>query len=813
MSGGPISTAGSNALTLTGSDFTSASAVFIGSTPAASFSVGGGGTSITLVTPALPAGVYDVTVTTPSGTSATCSGDQVTCVATALPTVTSISYSGTPTTAGGSAVTISGTYFTGAVSVTFGDIPATFTVTNDNTIAATAPPQWAGTVDIRVTTYAGTSAPNAADRFTYAVNGTPAVTSLDTSSGTTAGGTSVTVYGNYFTDAVNVMFGSTPASSFTVNSGTSITAVAPPQVAGTVDVIVSTNSGTSQTSSNDQFTYSAAAAPVVSSVSPGTGSTAGNTQVTITGTGFTGAIGVVFGSVAATDFSVDSTGTQITVTAPAQAAAGNLDVRITTYAGTSPVTSNDQFTYTAASVPAVTGFDVNSSPTAGGVVVTVLGTNFTGATEVTFDGSAASFSVVSDTAILAVAPAHAATSGVYVQVTTFAGTSPMGSASSFAYSDAPVVPPTVSGLSTSSGTTAGGTVVMITGSHLGDVTGLFFGGRPAAVFVVNSGEQITAVTPADIAGQDDISMTIPGQSTPLNVGQFTFVAASAPAVTGVSYAEPATPASSAPVTITGTDFTGTSTVSFDGISTSFTVYSATTIVAISPPHAAGTIDITVTTPTGTSAITSYDQFTYSNGSAPSISSISPGSAGTGGGDVVSILGSNLSDATAVTFNTTNAAFSVVSDSLIFATVPAHTAGTGIAVTVTNETGISSAASFTYTAAAGPSVSNIAPANGPSTGGTLVTIVGSGFTGATRSNSAASPRPTSRCFRTRPSWPWLRRRIRSRHRTSPSSPRAARRPLPPATSTRITRHRARHWLVSQSIGLRPDGHVHGHSEHQ
>ena len=284
----------------------------------------------------MPPGVYNIaTVTTPSGTSATGSGDQVTCLAAALPTVTGISCSETPTTAGGADVTVSGTCFTGAVSVTFGGIPATFTVTNDNTIDATAPPQWAGTVNICVTTYAGTSATNASDRFTYTLNSTPAVTSLDTSSGTTASSTTVTIDGNS-SAAFNVMFGSTPASSFTVNSDTSITAVAPPQAVGTVDMTVCTYSGTSQTSSNDQFTYSAAAAPVVTSVSPATGSTAGTTLVTITGTDFAGATGVLFGSVPATDFSVDATGTQITVTAPAQAAASNLDVHISTYAGTSP---------------------------------------------------------------------------------------------------------------------------------------------------------------------------------------------------------------------------------------------------------------------------------------------------------------------------------------------------------------------------------------------------------------------------------------------------------------------------------------------
>jgi len=729
VSGGPISTAGGNTLTLTGNSFTSASAVFIGTTPAASFTVSSG-TSITLVTSALPADVYDITVTTPSGTSAAGSGDLVTCTAASTPTVTGISYSGTHTTAGGTDVTISGTYFTGAVSVTFGDVPASFTVTNSTTIHATSPAQWAGTVDVRVTTYAGTTATNSSDNFTYTVNSAPSVSNLgSTTSGTTAGGTSVTINGSHLIDAYSVMFGDTPASSFTVNNDNLITAVAPPHATGVVDVIVSTYSGTSVTSSSDQFTYSAATAPAVTSVSPSSGSTAGNTQVTITGTDFTGTTGVVFGSVAATDFSVDSTGTHITVTAPAQDPATNLDVRVTTYAGTSPTTSNDYFTYNAASAPTVTGFDRSSSPTAGGVVVTVIGTNFTGATAVTFDGTSAAFTVISDTALVATTPAHAATSGIYVRVATHSGTSSTGGSSSFSYSDPSVNLPTVSSLTTSSGTTAGGTVVTLTGSYLGDVTGLSFGDTPVTLFAVNSDSQVTAVTPPHIAGTYDISMTIPGQSTPIMVARFSFSAASAPMVTNVTHPGTATTVGGTPVTLTGTDFTGASVVTFDGIPASFTVYFSTTIVAISPPHAAGTVDINVTTPTGTSATTGYDQFTYSSGTSPSITTISPNSASTSGGDVVSIIGSHFADALAVTFDTTDAEFTILSDTLIFATVPPHASGSGISVTVTNETGASSPATFTYSAATGPSVSKIGPATGATDGGTLVTLVGSHFTGA------------------------------------------------------------------------------------
>ena len=82
----------------------------------------------------------------------------------------------------------------------------------------------------------------------------PNITLLAPSTGPSSGGTTVTITGSNFTGATAVNFGSTPATSFVVNSDTSITAVAP-SGAGTVDISVTTPSGTSATVSSDQFSY------------------------------------------------------------------------------------------------------------------------------------------------------------------------------------------------------------------------------------------------------------------------------------------------------------------------------------------------------------------------------------------------------------------------------------------------------------------------------------------------------------------------------------------------------------------------------
>ena len=83
----------------------------------------------------------------------------------------------------------------------------------------------------------------------------PTVTAVSPSTGSTSGGTSVTITGTNFTGATAVNFGSTAATSFTVTSATQITAVAPAETAGTINITVTTPSGTSATSASDQFTY------------------------------------------------------------------------------------------------------------------------------------------------------------------------------------------------------------------------------------------------------------------------------------------------------------------------------------------------------------------------------------------------------------------------------------------------------------------------------------------------------------------------------------------------------------------------------
>jgi len=82
----------------------------------------------------------------------------------------------------------------------------------------------------------------------------PTVSGVTPSSGPETGGTAVTITGKGFISGATVSFGSSPASSVTVNSASSITATSPAG-SGTTDVTVTTSSGISTTTPADRFTY------------------------------------------------------------------------------------------------------------------------------------------------------------------------------------------------------------------------------------------------------------------------------------------------------------------------------------------------------------------------------------------------------------------------------------------------------------------------------------------------------------------------------------------------------------------------------
>jgi hypothetical protein len=104
--------------------------------------------------------------------------------------------------------------------------------------------------------------------FDAEVQPAPTITALGTASGPTAGGTSLTITGTDLEGASAVGFGAEPASSFTVDSESQITAVAPAAAAGTTRLSVTTAAG--KATSSQSFTYLAPTSAAPTSATPTT---------------------------------------------------------------------------------------------------------------------------------------------------------------------------------------------------------------------------------------------------------------------------------------------------------------------------------------------------------------------------------------------------------------------------------------------------------------------------------------------------------------------------------------------------------------
>ena len=246
--------------------------------------------------------------------------------------------------------------------------------------------------------------------------------------------------------------------------------------------------------------------PVVASVNPSVGPAAGAQAVTITGTRFTGATGVTFGGIAATNVVVVSD-SEIQVTTPPHAA-GATDVRVTTPDGRSPTGTGDLYRYRAA--PTVTGLSPNAGPDAGDGFVSVTGSGFTGGATVKF-GATPSPEVKVRSASLLRARVPSGTGIVDVTVTSVGGTSVDSTADRYAFDAVPIV----TSVSPDVGPVAGGQAVTITGTGFTGATQVDFHDVLATNLVVVSDTEVTVTSPPHAAGRVHVRVVTPGGRSPL----------------------------------------------------------------------------------------------------------------------------------------------------------------------------------------------------------------------------------------------------------------------------------------------------------
>lgn len=534
----PISGTAGIEITITGANFTTASAVSFGGTPAASFTVLSSD-SIRAVLGAGATGI--VSVTTPLGTD-TLSGF------TYLYTPPVIS-SFTPTAAAnGGLVTITGSDFYNVQSVSFGGKPAaSFTVVNSTTITAVVQGGLSG--DVVVTSITGQGSLSG---FSYL---STVITSFSPASAIT--GDTIIIKGENFLNTNLIKLGNTTVSNYTVVADTLIRATVGNGASGYV--YVSTPNGAD---SINGFIY--VNTPQIDSFVPA--AAIFRSQVKIHGSNFTGVNNVTFGGVPVYQILL-VTDTTILVVIDA-GATGAVKV-------INNLTSDSLAGFTFLNPPVVNSFSPTTA--AEGDTVLIHGINFNIATGVRFGNvSALFFNVLADTLIKAVV-GNGASGSVAVE-TMIAGANGAGSIPGFIFIPRPVInsiAPNYAG--------AGDTVV-IYGSNFSNVSSVSFGNVPAANFTVSSSSTIHAVVANGATGYVRV-ITNGGVDS---LGSFFY--------SNVPLIQSFTPVSGDTgtiVSINGSHFLGTTAVTFGGTpAISFTVVSKNLIEAMVSTGTTGSIKVT-----------------------------------------------------------------------------------------------------------------------------------------------------------------------------------------------------------------------------
>jgi DNA-binding beta-propeller fold protein YncE len=175
-----------------------------------------------------------------------------------------------------------------------------------------------------------------------------------------------------------------------------------------------------------------------------------------------------------------------------------------------------------------------------------------------------------------------------------------------------VLTPTLSRIDLARGSTEGGTEVYIKGTGFAEGASVEFGGTPAKHVEVQSATSIIAESPARVEGAAPVRVeNAAGASAEVAADRFLYN--DAPTIAGVT-PDVGREDGGSEVTIVGGNLAGVTQVYFGGTpAASFKVTSAETIVATSPRHKGGEVDVSVQSPLATTEAQPTDKFTYVHG--------------------------------------------------------------------------------------------------------------------------------------------------------------------------------------------------------
>ena len=586
----------------------------------------------------------------------------------------------------GGVVTLAGTGLSNSV-VTVQGLPASVTLNSATSITFTVPVAAALGASKVVVTNAGGTDSTSINVIPFG----PMISAVTPTAGKV--GATVTLTGNNLANATSVTVAGTTAF-VSNNTATSITFTVPNVAVGGTTVAVTTAGGT------DSKSFSVIPdAPGSITMTPSSG-TVGATVIAA-GSNLGNVSSVTVGGVSAKISANDAT--SVTFTIPVGVSLGTQTVAVTTSGGT----ANANFTVLP-NAPTITSLSASGGKA--GDLITINGTNLATVSDVSFNGASTSLNIVgvvkTDTALTVYVPPT--TTGT-ITVTTAGGTATSGSFTIYGKPTVTLVNPL---------NAHRGDVVVLTGTNLGGATDVSLGGTSASISL-NTDTEVDFTVPNSMAvGATTVVVTTPGGAS---VGMTLVIVQDAPTISTLSAAGGKV---GDVITITGTNFTNVSDVSFSGVSASLAGAVLTpTSIQIAVPANAKTGTITVTTPGGTATSASYTVY-----GIPSVIALSPLSIRRG--SLLTIQGANLAGATAITIGGTNVVnYTVVNATTITATVPLTTPTGNQNVIVTTPGGASVAKQVAVLVDA-PTITSFTQSLVTKAGYGTVTVTGTNLTGAT-----------------------------------------------------------------------------------
>lgn len=633
---------GTGTLTITGTNFSNIDgnpSVTVGgeNCPVTSFSA----TELECTIPAaMSPGEVSVVVTNPGGGAATLTDSFLYLDA---PTFASVSPDFGPID-GGTELTITGTNFSNFSAnptVTIGGQPCVHvSLDNDTTYRCNSPALSAGNHDIVFTNSTGSSFTEV-NGFEILAQSTIASLNVDFRSVNTALALEIT--GTNFSDAgsgPSVSIGGVNCPVASVPAPETILCNFPGHpTAGVYPVLVTNPDGALATGTVNMTIL---APPTISSINP-TGSQilpGGTVTATITGTGFSNLGAGINARIAGVDCAsvTFNSATEIECVVP-DGALGIEDVEVI---NPDSVVATLAGSYEYRDAPTFVSISPDFGAPAGGLLVTITGTNFSNHVSlpsVTIGGSACTgVTYVNDTELTCTTPAGSA-GQVDIVITNSSGLN-VTEVNGFEYLPAP----TLASTDINFAQTGQSPEITLTGTNFVAPVLVSVGGLACTTPTVDDPNTVTCDIPAALApGLHDIVLTNPDGQTASLTNAFTSTAAAT--ILGVSPVGGPT-AGGTEVTITGTNFNNLDmavleTSSIGSVCASVIYDSPTQIRCTTAATAAGIVNVTVNNPGGGASTIANNAFEFNDD--PTIASVTPDFGTITGGTSIVITGTNFSN--------------------------------------------------------------------------------------------------------------------------------------------------------------------------